>query len=106
MNITFNDMEVSYDHFLNDLASRMVKIMKQEADRPEQISQREAFRLFGRANVERWRATGKIIPIKRPGRLLYNYSELHALSLAPQDYLDTITIDKVKVKNKINTFRT
>lgn len=86
MTIAFADMNVSYDKFVNDIASRMVAIMKEEAEKPEFVSQREASRLFGRTNVERWRRTGIIQPVKRPGKMEYRYSDLAKLYQAQQDY--------------------
>lgn len=86
MTISIADMEVSYDKFINDVARRVVAIMKEEATMPEFVSQREASRLFGRANVERWRRTGKIQPIKRPGKMEYKFSELRKLFTEQQDY--------------------
>lgn len=86
MTIDFTDMEVSYDKFINDVASRMVAIMREQSEKPEFVSQREASRLFGRANVERWRRTGKIEPVMRPGKMEYRYNELQKLYQAQQDY--------------------
>ena len=87
MTIAFADMDVSYDKFVNDIASRMVAIMKEETEKPEFVSQREASRLFGRANVERWRRTGMIQPVKRPGKMEYRISELRLLQSTEQDCL-------------------
>ncbi len=87
MTITFSDKEVSYDKFLNDLALRVVNMMKNESAKPEYVSQREASRLFGRANVERWRKNGQIDIIKRPGKIEYRYTELKRLYEERQDYL-------------------
>lgn len=86
MTIAFAGMEVSYEKFVNDVASRMVAIMREETEKPEFVSQREASRLFGRANVERWRRSGKIEPIRRPGKMEYRYGELEKLYQAQQDY--------------------
>ncbi len=85
-----SDMEVSYDKFVNDVASRLAAIMKEQSAKPEYVSQREASRLFGRANVERWRRTGKIEPVKRPGKMEYRYNELQKLYQAQQDYEQSI----------------
>ncbi|MBD5384877.1 hypothetical protein HDR69_00415 [bacterium] len=86
MTLAIAGVEVSYDKFVNDVASRVVSIMKEEAKKPEFVSQREACRLFGRANVERWRRTGAIEPIKRPGKLEYRYNDLRKQFEAKQDY--------------------
>lgn len=86
MTLSIAGMEVSYDKFVNDVASRVVSIMREEARKPELVSQREASRLFGRSNVERWRRTGLIQPIKRPGKLEYRYDDLRKQFEAQQDY--------------------
>ena len=86
MTLQFPDGCVSYAKFVNDVASRVVSLMKEEAEKPEFISQREASRIFGRANVERWRRTGAIEPIKRPGKLEYRYNDLRKQFEAQQDY--------------------
>ena len=41
---------VTYDAFLNDLAARIVRLLKAEHDDPEFISQRKAFEIFGRTS--------------------------------------------------------
>lgn len=83
--LEFKDKAVRYDTFLNDVAARVVSMMK-ETNGPEYISQRKAFELFGRANIERWREQGKIEPCKRPGKLEYKTSILRELQRTVQDY--------------------
>ena len=90
MTLQFSDRCVSYAKFVNDVASRVVSLMREEAEKPEFVSQREASRLFGRANVERWRKTGAIEPIKRPGKLEYRYNDLRKQFEAQQDYEQNI----------------
>lgn len=86
MTLQFSDGCVSYTKFVNDVASRVVRLMKEEAIKPEFVSQREASRIFGRANVERWKRRGLIQPIKRPGKLEYRYKDLQKQFEAQQDY--------------------
>jgi hypothetical protein len=76
------DKTVTYSTFINDVAEAVVRLMGE----PEMISQREAFRRFGRANVERWRKQGKIDPYVRPGKYEYKTSELRRLRDTHQDY--------------------
>ena len=64
--LQFLDHLIPYETFLNDLASRVVALLKNDKDDPEYLSQRKAYEVFGRRNVERWRRQGKIEPIKRP----------------------------------------
>lgn len=61
MTIQFSDRAVPYNVFLNDLADAVAERMRKKGE-PEYICQNEAFRRFGRANVTRWRDTGKIEP--------------------------------------------
>lgn len=86
MIIEFPDGTVSYERFVNDLSTEIVQKLKENERMPEFISQRKAFKLFGRANVERWRRTGKISPRIRPGRMDYNVMELKRLQNIQQDY--------------------
>lgn len=65
----FLDHLIPYDTFLNDLAARIVKLLKADHDDPEYISQRKAYQMFGRRNVERWRRQGKSCPVKGRERL-------------------------------------
>ena len=48
------DRLIPYDAFLNDLAARIVGMIKADSNDPEFVSQRKAYELFGRRNVERW----------------------------------------------------
>ena len=65
----FLDHLIPYDTFLNDVAAKVVSMMKADHDDPDYISQRKAYEIFGRRNVDRWRKSGLIQPCKRPGRL-------------------------------------
>lgn len=69
--LQFLDHLIPYDTFLNDVAARVVKMLKTDKDDPEYVSQRKAYEMFGRRNVERWRKQGKVEPCKRPGKLEY-----------------------------------
>lgn len=84
--IQFSDHLIPYNIFLNDVAATVVKMLKSDKDDPEFISQRAAFKVFGRRNVERWRKQGKVEPAKRPGRLEYRMAELRQLQRVKQDY--------------------
>ena len=99
----FLDHLIPYDTFLNDLAARIVKLLKADHDDPEYISQRKAYQMFGRRNVERWRRQGKIVPCKRPGKVEYRTAELRFLNVP---YKITLTgnhqiaiISKMKMQN-------
>ncbi len=86
--LQFLDRLIPYDTFLDDLAARIVKLLKSDHDDPEFVSQRKAYQMFGRRNVERWKRQGKIVPCKRPGKVEYRTSELRFLQRTVQDYFD------------------
>ena len=86
--LQFLDHLIPYDTFLNDLAARVVKLLKSDKDDPEFISQRKAYEMFGRRNVERWRRQGKVQCYKRPGKVEYRTADLRLLLRTVQDYID------------------
>jgi len=51
------------------------------------MSTRQAYKMFGRKNVERWRRAGKIQPYVRPGKMEYETAQLRLLQRTEQDYL-------------------
>lgn len=75
-NVEFSDKSVPYQIFIKDLATEIVKQMKDSKEDKENISQRQAFLIFGRANVERWRKLGLTNPVKRGGKIEYSSKEL------------------------------
>lgn len=87
MTLEFPDKIVSYDTFLDDLAERIAAKMQHAAKDPEFVNQRSAYKIFGRANVDRWRRTGKVQPYKRPGTVEYRMTDLRMLQTTVQDYL-------------------
>ena len=82
----FTDRLIPYDTFLNDIASRVVRLLKSDADDPEFVSQRKAYEMFGRRNVERWRRLGLVQSFKRPGKVEYRTADLRLLQRQSQDY--------------------
>lgn len=87
MTIQFSDKAVSYETFLGDLTARLAKVLKEDNQDAEFISQRKAYKMFGRGNVDRWRKQGKVKPCKRPGSVEYRTAELRLLQRTEQDYL-------------------
>jgi hypothetical protein len=85
--LNFTDGLIPYESFLEDIAAHVVRMIKNDSKDPEYISQRKAFKTFGRVNVERWRREGKITPYKRPGKLEYRTADLRLLQRQSQDYL-------------------
>ena len=82
----FTDRLIPYDTFLNDIASRVVRLLKTDADDPEFVSQRKAYEMFGRRNVERWKRLGMVQSFKRPGKVEYRTADLRLLQRQSQDY--------------------
>ena len=82
--LQFLDHLIPYETFLNDLSSRIVRQLKADKDDPEFISQRKAYELFGRRNVERWKRQS----YKRPGKVEYRTADLRLLQRTTQDYFD------------------
>ena len=85
--LEFPDKCVSYSTFLDDVAARIVRLLKDDSKDPEYVSQRKAFKIFGRRNVERWRREGRVDPIKRPGKVDYLMADLRLLQRTQHDYL-------------------
>ena len=88
MHIDFTDRTVSYRTFLRDLSANIVKMLHEDKDDPKFVSTRQAYRMFGRKNVERWRKAGKIKPCVRPGKMEYETVQLRLLQRTEQDYLN------------------
>lgn len=86
--LQFLDHLIPYDTFINDLSARIVRLLKSDSDDPEFISQRKAYELFGRRNVERWKRQGKVESYKRPGKVEYRTADLRLLQRTSQDYFD------------------
>ena len=84
----FMDHLISYDTFINDLSARIVRLLKSDNNDPEFISQRKAYELFGRRNVERWKQQGKVVSYKRTGKVEYRTADLRLLQRTTQDYFN------------------
>lgn len=86
LTIDFPDKSVTYDTFVRDVASSVVRMLADTHNDPEMVSQRKAYAMFGPGNVDRWRKQGKITPCKRPGKVEYRTIELRTLQRLQQDY--------------------
>lgn len=84
--LDFTDRLVPYDRFIQDVAAKVVSLLRSDNTDPEYINQRKAFAMFGRRNVERWRKQGKVVPCKRPGKVEYRTADLRLLQRTQQDY--------------------
>lgn len=91
--LKFLDLEIHYDAFVKDLSARIVNQLKNDRNDPEFISQRTAFKIFGRSNVERWRRQGKVTPHMRPGKVEYKTADLRFLQRTVFDQVNSIQTD-------------
>lgn len=87
LTLDFSDKTVTYETFVHDVATTVVRMLSEVRNDPEFISQRQAYEMFGRGNVDRWRKQGRIQPCKRPGKVEYRTAELRTLQQTKQDYL-------------------
>lgn len=86
--LLFADKSVTYKDFIRDLASELAMKLHQIEKGQLEISQAQAFRMFGRADVERWINNGKIAPCRvSPGKKRYKLIELQKLAKIQQNYL-------------------
>ena len=88
MTIDFPDKSIPYDTFVHDVAVEVARQLSRQRNDPEMVSQRQAYAMFGRGNVDRWRRQGKIQPCKRPGKIEYRTADLRRLQQIQQDYFD------------------
>lgn len=93
----FMDHLISYDTFINDLSARIVRLLKSDNNDPEFISQRKAYELFGRRNVERWKQQGKVVSYKRPGKLNTGLPTFDFFNVPPR----IISIIPLKSKERV-----
>lgn len=88
LTLDFSDKSVTYATFVRDVASEVVRQLSAQRNDPETVSQRKAYAMFGRGNVDRWRKQGKIHPCKRPRKIEYFVAELREAQHTHQDYFD------------------
>ena len=79
MMIQFADKSIPYRVFVQDVAAQLAYNLKEDGSDPEFISQNQAFKIFGRRRVERWRNTGMVTPIRHLQKLEYRMADLRLL---------------------------
>lgn len=76
----FVDQTVTYEQFVNELATRIALKIHQVEKGQLEISQAKAFKMYGRADVERWVKSGKLQPSRiSPGKKRYRLIDLQKL---------------------------
>ena len=74
--------------FVNELATRIALKIHQVEKGQLEISQAKAFKMYGRADVERWVKSGKLQPSRiSPGKKRYRLIDLQKLADIQQNYL-------------------
>ncbi len=86
LQLQFPDKTVTYETFVKDVALQLSTLLQQAKEKKEVISQREAYRVYGEANVRRWLRLGLLTVRKRPGKVEYLSSELSNCQSRQQDY--------------------
>lgn len=86
--LQFADQSVTFEKFVDLLATKVVLRMHQVEKGQMEISQAEAYRLFGRADVERWKKSGKLQPSRiSPGKKRYKLVDLQELASVQQNFI-------------------
>ena len=86
--ITFANISVPFEEFVDALATKVALRIYQIEKGQLEISQTKAYRMFGRAAVDRWIKSGQLQPCRvMPGKKLYRLIELQKLASVKQNYL-------------------
>lgn len=84
----FSNASVSYEQFTTELATKIALKLYQIEKGELEISQSQAFKMFGRSDVERWIKNGKLIPARiSPGKKRFKLVDLQKLASIQQNYL-------------------
>ncbi len=86
--LQFADLTVTFEQFVDLLATKVALRIHQVEKGQLEISQAQAYRLFGRADVDRWIKNGKLQPSRiSPGKKRYRLVDLQELATIQQNYL-------------------
>ena len=67
--LQFSDKTVTFEQFVDMLATKVALRIHQVEKGQLEISQAQAYKLFGRADVERWVRSGNLEPVRiSPGK--------------------------------------
>lgn len=82
----FADKSVTYEQFIDELASRLVLKMRQVDEGFMEISKNKAYKMFGRCDVDRWIKNGKLEPSRiSPGIIRFRLADLIQLAEIKQN---------------------
>lgn len=86
--LQFSDKTVTFEQFVDMLATKVALRMHQVEKGQLEISQAQAYRMFGRADVDRWVKNGKLKPVRiSPGKKRYRLVDLQELATIQQNYI-------------------
>ena len=86
--LEFINKSVTFEQFVDVLATKVALRIHQIEKGQLEISQAKAYKLFGRADVERWVKSGKIEPVRiSPGKKRFKLVDLQMLANVQQNYL-------------------
>ena len=86
--LEFINKSVTFEQFVDVLATKVALRIHQIEKGQLEISQAQAYKLFGRADVERWVKSGKIEPVRiSPGKKRFKLGDLQMLANVQQNYL-------------------
>ena len=86
--LEFINKSVTFEQFVDVLATKVALRIHQIEKGQLEISQAQAYKLFGRADVERWVKSGKIEPVrKKQKKKRFKLVDLQMLANVQQNYL-------------------
>ena len=86
--LEFINKSVTFEQFVDVLATKVALRIHQIEKGQLEISQAQAYKLFVRADVERWVKSGKIEPVRiSPGKKRFKLVDLQMLANVQQNYL-------------------
>ena len=86
--IQFTDKTVTFEQFTDALATKVALRIHQIEKGQLEISQRQAYQMFGKSDVVRWVKSGKLYPCRiSPGKKRYRLVDLQKLASIQQNYL-------------------
>ena len=82
----FADKSVTYEQFIEELATRLAEKITLANNGELEVSQNKAYKMFGRCDVDRWIKSGKLKPSRiSPGKIRYRLVDLIKLSEVKQN---------------------
>ena len=86
--LEFTDKSVTFEQFVDFFATKVALRIHQIEKGELEVSQAQAYKLFGRADVERWIRNGKLHPVRiSPGKKRFSLVDLQKLANIQQNYL-------------------